>query len=367
MPDHAERDVEFYEIMSREPVDENGVQGHVAEPVKPIDWIAELEGYETRLGTITDDEKLQPAFSQFTERSDYVLQGRMWRPLEEQRPGMVDLLVLRRVRRGEGGYVVLNIVTGEEEAFGLGEDEGIAHETHVAFFENNIVGVIRNGQGAPNVKHVTQFLSEKLAFRKLTIEPLVYASAAARIAPQGVTVYDATLRIPPSTAELAAVEQQEDLSDAASFLGHVRQEANELFGTDVRVELRVFTRKLGPVATKNSIKQFTQTAEGLAQGKPERTRVKAIEDGMSSAFDLAKNAITRKVKVTLKPLTEAVDGGPMVFQPESTSGRLKSAQDNLQQQIQEAAQAEAGARDVSMSSWRAKLLEGQETDDGGAN
>lgn len=74
----------------------------------------------------------------------------------------VDVFALSRVRSGEGGMPVVNRRTGEYSEITLADEEGFAEESHIAFFSDNVLAVISNGQGAPGIVRIQEYLTKRL-------------------------------------------------------------------------------------------------------------------------------------------------------------------------------------------------------------
>ena len=370
--DYLERSVEFYELL-------HDVRGqNRSTGAKPVDWDAAKDWFATLATEVaeeaTPDEgndadegtnHVPAPKDTLVDRSSYALHGFLWRAPKGS-ADLLDVLVLTKANKRDGLLTVLDTKTGVTRPLPLKDGEGIAYETHVAFFEDNIIGIIRNGRSAPNVSAIETYLREKFGFWAISVVPVSFGDPAARIADgTGTVVYSVKNQLPPSLADLER-QQEENLSQARRAIdiaAFTRREINEVFGTSVHAELRIWTTQDDRRGPKEAIRRYSQELAGLDTSmRPDRVTVTAREGSADDTFDLLKNKITKAVRVRLDPV-DAIQDSTKMFAVTSTSARLSQAYDDLRGPIAAASRVATDGPDHDHRPWWRELF-GKQTDDG---
>lgn len=205
----------------------------------------------------------------------------------------------------------------------LGEDEGLADEIHVVFFDDNIVGAIYNFYG-PRISALARYFSAKAphVYRNIRFEPLLDPETDDRLNRlEDIRLLD--LRIEPSMAELLA-SQSKPLGDAFTA-------TRELFDAEGQVEI-VARRKpygkggLGPTLLDAVQRIYRNTP---IRETAERFRIEGINDaGERELIDLLSDELVVSKRILKQnPRRRAID-------PDSAFQAIGSAYEEVRHKLE---------------------------------
>lgn len=371
-----DRELQFFEILS----DIRGEERSVG--ANPIDWDQIFEFFKTLPtqlerdangeGDNSADESARaelpyapPPASTILQRKRFMLHGELWRPPEGSND-MATVLVLTKVRKDGGKPIAQNYVSGEKRVVPMTDDEGIAHESHVAFLPDNVVAIIKNGRSSPSVPHLEAYLRDIMGLQDITLAPLSFGNPTDRIGRSGTTVYRVSSQLPPREEAVRAAldENRRQRATVENVPDLVMANLYEALGRSVRAELHVWVEEDAPTAQKNNVRQYTEELAGRPPGaKPDKIRVTVGETGGESTFDLLKNLLAASVTVKLRNFTAIMDDDAWVMDPVSTSGTFIAKYRDLQDEVRGSiTPVDGDTRHTRRPWWRARTETDGRTD-----
>lgn len=364
-----DRELQFFEILS----DVRGEGRSVG--ALEIDW-DEIFGFFATLPTLieiaedaedgegaVDDAAADdlphapPPASTILQRTQFMLHGELWRPP----PGAQDMapvLILTKVRKDAGKPIAQNFLSGVKRVIPMTDNEGIAHESHIAFLPGNVVAIIQNGRSSPGVAQLEPYLRDVMGLQSITVAPLSFGDPTDRIGRAGATVYRVSSQLPPrEEAVHAALDANQRLrATAANVPDLVMATLYEALGRSVHAELHIWVEEDAPTAAKTNVRQYTEElAARPEEARPDKIRVKVDEAGGESTFDLLKNLLAASVTVKLQKFTAIQDDDAWVMDPRSTSGTFLAKYRELQDEVRASiTTVEDDRRHTRRPWWRAR-------------
>lgn len=373
-----DRELQFFEILA----DLRGQDRSVG--ATPIDWeetfaffdtlptLVDLDDQGAEDGGKADEDEAEdlpyapPPTSTILQRSRFMLHGELWYPPEGAQD-MAPVLILTKVRKDAGRPIAQNFMSGEKRVIPMTDNEGIAHESHIAFLPNNVIAIIQNGRSSPSVRYLEQYLRDIMGLQDITISPLSFGNPTDRIGRKGAVVYSVESELPPreEAVQAALAENRRVRATVENVPDLVMATLYEALGRKVKAELRVWVEEDAPGKQKTNVRRYTEELAGRdGDARPDKIRVRVDEVGGESTFDLLKNLLAATVTVKLKNFTAIKDDDAWVMDPTSTSGTFIAKYRDFQDEVRASIEpVEENTSHTRRPWWRALLKE--TSDEGG--
>jgi hypothetical protein len=331
------RQVKFFEIVASVPVEDSEIEfdnqrirpalDHkqlIDELTKLVPEAPDSDDPPDDAAASTVDGESGSAF--FTGRNRYSMHSRVHRSAAGP-----DVFQLARVRVDEGGMPVVNQRTGAYREIALSDDEGFAEESHVAFFPNNVLAVVSNGQGAPGVTRIEEYLQNRFDWdgTRISIVAIIPPQRMSQIARENAYTRAARVRLPATSWRL--VDRPTIYSDVAAM-------AEERYGEGVVVDLTIKVPTRGAQDTADAVFRDFQAVAADGNAEALTLTYQDRETERNQAVNLVNDVLTYTAVVTVT--REEDDNTALVFSGASTSRALGEAYDRLEELIEAATRDE---------------------------
>jgi hypothetical protein len=323
------RQVKIFEIVTQMPnPDDQAVDSHVAQRIRPAldpeeDLLTLLGKLRPEASEDDDDEDGTGAF--LRGRHGFMMHSRVHRSSGRN---AAHVFVLARVRAGEGGFPIVNRETGEYREFMLADNEGFAEESHIAFFPNNIVAVVSNGQGAPGPVRIEEYLQKRLDWQDSTIKVVALTPPERLESLRRNNNYTraARVRLPASSHEL--------LPKGDNFYSDVTRMAHRRFGDGVAVDMTVKVPTHGAQGAADALFEDFMQVSDSGEAQSLEVTFEDRETSKGRAINLLNDVLAYTAPVTVE--RQDGDGAARVFSEWSTSRALMGAYHALREEIEAA-------------------------------
>lgn len=320
-----ERQVKFFEIVAEVEVEENGDTKTVVQRIRPP---LESRGITDALGDLepeSSEDGVEDATSAFlTGRNGFAMHSRVHRAAGAT---TVDVFVLCRVRAGEGGLSVVNRRTGKYTELAIADEEGFAEESHMAFFDRNVIAVVSNGQGAPGVTRIEEYLLKRIHWAQGTIRVVALAPPERMKALSRENAYTRAARVRlPATAHTVL--------PSGEFYSDVTAMAERRYGAGSTVDLTLKIPTYGEQEAADTL--FSDFQAVVASGRAEALKLtyQDRETEQGRAVNLVNDILAYTMPVAVQRQDD--DQVARAFSEFSTSRALREAYDQLRDDIEAA-------------------------------